>query len=58
MNEHDQADKCTVAYEVVEHRLSALWSAIDAVDAKTNIILGFASTIVVIIAGFAFNALL
>ena len=52
MNEHDQADKYTVAYEVVEHRLSAQWSTIDAVDAKTNIILGFASTIVVIIAGF------
>ena len=52
MNEQDQVDKCTVAYEVVGHRLSGLWSAIDAVDAKTNITLGFASTIVVIIAGF------
>lgn len=52
MNQHSKVDKCTVACEVIEHRLSALWSAIDAVDAKTNITLGFASTIVVIIAGF------
>ncbi len=52
MNEHDQVDKLTIACEVTERRLTALWSAIDAVDTKTNITLGFASTIVVIIAGF------
>jgi len=45
LNEQAQVDKCTVAYEVVGHRLSGLWSAIDAVDAKTNITLGFASII-------------
>lgn len=52
MSKNDEMDKFTIAYEVVERRLAALWDAIDAVDTKTNISLGFASTIVVIIAGF------
>lgn len=35
--------KFTTACEVIEHRLDILWNAIDAVDTKTNVILGFAS---------------
>lgn len=48
----DLEDKLTTAHEVIEHRLTALWKAIDTIDTKTNIILGFASTILVILAGF------
>ena len=44
--------KFTTAYEIIEHRLSVIWNAIDAVDTKTNIVLGFASVILVILAGF------
>jgi len=44
--------KFTTAYEIIEHRLTVIWNAIDAIDTKTNIILGFASVILVILAGF------
>lgn len=44
--------KLNVACEVIEHRLSVLWSAIDSIDTKTNIILGFASAILGLLAGF------
>jgi len=44
--------KFTSAYEIIEHRLTVLWNAIDAIDTKTNIILGFASGILVILVGF------
>jgi hypothetical protein len=44
--------KLTSAYEIIEHRLTAIWNAIDAIDTKTNIILGFASVILVILVGF------
>lgn len=44
--------KFTTACEVIEHRLDILWNAIDAVDTKTNVILGFASVVLVILAGF------
>jgi hypothetical protein len=44
--------KLTSAYEIIEHRLTILWSTIDAIDTKTNIILGFASVVLVILAGF------
>ena len=44
--------KFTIACEIIERRLATLWNAIDAVDTKTNIILGFASVILVILAGF------
>jgi len=50
--EHEQVDKYKTAYEVIEQRLTALWSAIDSVATKTNIILGFASVILVVLAGF------
>jgi len=50
--ERELIEKLSMAYEVVEHRLTALWSAIDAVDTKTNIILGFASAVLVFLAGF------
>ena len=57
MGKHDsvndnQTAKLISAYEVIEHRLSVIWNAIDAVDTKTNIILGFASVILVILVGF------
>jgi hypothetical protein len=45
-------DKSAIAHEVIEHRLAALWDAIDAIDTKTNIILGFASALLVLLAGF------
>lgn len=45
-------DKLTIACEFIERRLTAIWSAIDAVDTKINIALGFASTILVLLAGF------
>lgn len=45
-------DKLTTAHKVIEHRLAAIWKAIDAIDTKINIILGFASTILIILAGF------
>ena len=45
-------NKLTTAHEVIEYRLAALWNAIDAIDTKINIILGFASTILIILAGF------
>ena len=57
MHNHDSVDedleaKLTSASEIIEHRLSAIWNAIDAIDTKTNIILGFASVILVILVGF------
>lgn len=48
----DFEDKMTTAHEVIEHRLAVLWNAIDTIDTKTNIILGFASTLLIILAGF------
>jgi hypothetical protein len=45
-------DKLAIAYDVIEHRLTALWNAIDAIDTKTNIILGFSSAVLVLLAGF------
>jgi hypothetical protein len=44
--------KFTIACEVIEHRLDILWNAIDAIDTKTNVILGFASVVLTILAGF------
>jgi len=57
MKEHNLEDqtlegKLTIACELIERRLTAIWSAIDAVDTKINIALGFASTILVLLAGF------
>ena len=48
----DLEENLKAAYEVVERRLAAQWSAIDAIDTKINIVLGFASTIVIVLAGF------
>lgn len=48
----DLEDKLMTAHEVIEHRLAATWNAIDAIDTKVNIILGFASTVLIILAGF------
>ena len=47
-----QKEKFVLAFEVIELRLSAIWNAIDSIDTKTNILLGFGSTIIIIIAGF------
>jgi hypothetical protein len=44
--------KFTTACEIIEHRLTILWNAIDAIDTKTNIILGFASVVLVVLVGF------
>jgi len=44
--------KFTIACEVIEHRLSIVWNAVDAIDTKTNVILGFASIILVVLVGF------
>jgi hypothetical protein len=57
MDEPDSAGKnleakFTTACEVIEHRLDTLWNAVDAIDTKTNVILGFASVVLVILAGF------
>ena len=57
MPEHDEYDmdlegKLVTAHRVSEGRLAALWSAIDTVDTKTNTILGFASVILILFAGF------
>ena len=52
LEEQHLESKLTMACEVVEHRLTALWSAVDAIDTKLNIALGFASTILVLLAGF------
>lgn len=45
-------DKLTIACEVVENRLAVLWGAIDSIDTKINIALGFASAILGLLAGF------
>ncbi len=52
MEEKRLDEKFTTAYEVVEHRLTALWNAIDAIDTKTHIVIGFASVILVVLGGF------
>ena len=57
MEEHNLEDKTlesklTIAYELIERRLIVIWGAIDAIDTKLNIALGFASTILVLLAGF------
>ena len=57
MGKLDSADKnleakFTTACEVIEHRLATIWNAIDAIDTKTNIILGFASVVLVVLVGF------
>ena len=44
--------KLTIACEVIESRLAVLWGAIDSVDTKINIALGFASAILGLLAGF------
>ncbi len=44
--------KLDTACQVAEQRLSALWNAVDSIDTKTNIILGFSSVILVLLAGF------
>jgi len=53
-NSHQQelSEKLSLAHEVIEHRLTAIWRAIDSIDTKTNIILGFASAVLVFLAGF------
>ena len=48
----DLEAKFTIACEVIEHRLDILWNAIDAIDTKTNVVLGFASVVLLILAGF------
>ncbi|MCK4368827.1 MAG: hypothetical protein KAV68_04085 [Dehalococcoidales bacterium] len=45
-------DKLTIACEVTENRLAVLWGAIDSIDTKINIALGFASSILGLLAGF------
>jgi len=45
-------DKFTIACQVIEHRLDTIWNAISAIDTKTNVILGFASFVLTILAGF------
>jgi len=45
-------DKLTIACEVTENRLTVLWGAIDSIDTKLNIALGFASTVLGLLAGF------
>jgi hypothetical protein len=45
-------DKLTIACEVIENRLAVLWGAIDSIDTKINIALGFASAILGLLAGF------
>jgi len=51
-DEMDLEGKLTTAHKVSEERLAALWSAIDTADTKTNVILGFASIILILFAGF------
>jgi hypothetical protein len=52
-NEKKQLEeKLTTACEVIENRLSTIWGAIDSVDNKINIALGFGSTILGLLAGF------
>jgi len=45
-------DKLTIACEVTESRLAVLWSAIDSIDTKINVALGFASAILGLLVGF------
>ena len=45
-------DKLEIACKVIEHRLGVIWNAVDAIDSKTNIILGFASVIITVLVGF------
>lgn len=52
LEDQDLEEKLNTACEFIERRLTAIWSAIDAVDTKINIALGFASTILVLLAGF------
>lgn len=52
LEEKNPESKFTVAYEVIERRLVAIWNAIDAIDTKTNVILGFASVVLVVLVGF------
>ena len=51
-HQQELSEKLSLAHEVIEHRLTAIWRAIDSVDTKTNIILGFASVVLVFLAGF------
>jgi hypothetical protein len=46
------ADKLTIACEVSENRFAVLRSAIDSIDTKISIALGFASTVLGLLAGF------
>jgi hypothetical protein len=48
----ENEDKLTMACEVVEKRLEVLWSAIDSIDTKINVVIGFASAILGLLAGF------
>lgn len=50
--QQELSEKLSLAHEVIEHRLTAIWRAIDSIDTKTNIILGFASVVLVFLAGF------
>lgn len=45
-------DKLSIACALIEKRLATIWDAIDAIDTKTNIILGFASVVLVVLVGF------
>lgn len=45
------SDKLGVSLEIVERRLGAILNAVDSIDSKTNLALGFASTILVILGG-------
>ena len=51
-HQQELSEKLSLAHEVIEHRLTAIWRAIDSIDTKTNIILGFASVVLAFLAGF------
>lgn len=48
----ETARKCQLACQVAEKRLDYVWSAIDSVDTKINVSLGFGSGILGLLAGF------
>jgi hypothetical protein len=50
--EKDTGVKLATVYDTVERRLATIWNAIDAIDTKTNIILGFASVVLAVLVGF------
>jgi hypothetical protein len=51
-SEKDLENKLNLACEVADRRLTTIWGAVDSIDTKINIVIGFASTILVLLAGF------